>query len=171
MGRLINLVTSVGALLGSLANVQEASEPRLTPSQQTATAVAKLRLKAANVDTADLSKLFSVLRDPKKKAALALSKNQFELASRLEQLTRDIIKAWLLRELDSVPPPPTEAQLGRLSEYGDRVCSSGRRPLRSDCTRGDIDAGATEGLRGSDRTQARTAYSWAVWFTARADTR
>jgi hypothetical protein len=121
MSSLVDLATAVGVLLGSMACVQEPSETKSAPAQKKAALLAKLKAKAAKEESAELSKLFSVLRDPKKTAALGLSKNQVELAGRLEQLTRDIIKAWLLRELDSGPPPSTDAQLERLSEHRDRV--------------------------------------------------
>jgi hypothetical protein len=121
MSSLVDLATAVGVLLGSMACVQEPSETKSAPPQKKAALLAKLKAKAAKEESAELSKLFSVLRDPKKTAALGLSKDQVELAGRLEQLARDIIKAWLLRELDSGPPPSTDAQLERLSEHRDRV--------------------------------------------------
>jgi hypothetical protein len=80
--------------------------------------VEKLRAEAAKVGGAKLSPLFAALADPKNAKEVLLSPGQADLARRLEDLSRDVIKAWLLRDLDADPSPTPAVLSQRLSESG-----------------------------------------------------
>ena len=73
------------------------------------------------MSTAELSPLFTTLADPDDKTELHLSDQQRDLARQLDELTRDLIRAWLIRDLDADHPPKLALLSERLSERGDRL--------------------------------------------------
>jgi hypothetical protein len=114
----------VGTLLALSANAQDSRKSASQPQGQPSAVVARLRDEAAKVGTGKFSELFWALSERKIRAELGLSAQQDDLVGRLEKLTRDVIKAWLLRDLDATPPPPPDVLAARLSPRGDRVRAS-----------------------------------------------
>ncbi len=121
MKSLVKLAMIVGAFLALSANGQESRQPKPGLRGSPSAIVLKLRREAAKMATAGLSELFSALSDKEIRAELKLSEEQADLAGRLETLTRDVIKAWLLRDLDATPAPPPDVLENRLSDRGDRL--------------------------------------------------
>jgi hypothetical protein len=105
----------------STANAQENRPSTSRPPGSSLTVIAKLRAEAAKLDSARVSELFSVLPQGTIRAQLKLSSEQVTLMDRLERLTRDIIKGWLLRDLDATPVQSSEVLAERLSDTGDRI--------------------------------------------------
>ncbi len=83
--------------------------------------IAILRAEASRFNPTKSSKLLGDLGNSDVTKRLALSGEQVELARRLIELTRDIIRAWLLRDLEAVPPPPVTVLAERLSDRGVRL--------------------------------------------------
>jgi hypothetical protein len=91
---------------------------------------AKLRLEASRVETGYLSKLFESIIDHDSKKLLVISEAQAELAGKLAQLMRDLIRAWLVRDLEKDPPPAkTElaARLAAAEEFRESVATHARQ--------------------------------------------
>ena len=109
------------SLLGIAPADIGAAEPPEKAAKSSAEVAAKLRIQAEKNDTADISKVFSALRVPKNLEKIGLTREQTRVLTELEKLTRDVIKAWLLRGLDASPLPPADELLDRLSEKGERV--------------------------------------------------
>jgi len=105
---------------------------------------ARLRAEAAHLETGHASELLAALSDRDTVASLRLSKTQVELAARLDQLARDIQRAWLVRGLDRQPSPPAAEMAERLSERG--------RRLRTGVVR-QAEAIALEGVLEPDQTR------------------
>ena len=125
MRSLVKLGMMLGTFLATLlalnGNAQESQQPATRSRESASPVIPKLRDEAAKMGTARFSKLFSALSDKKIRAELRLTAEQADLAGRLEKLTRDVIKAWLLRDLDATPPPSADVLSQRLSERGDRL--------------------------------------------------
>jgi len=92
------------------------SVPQGSPSELSA----RLRDEATRMGTAKLSPLFTILADPNQRRELRLSEQQLDFARQLEAVTRDIIRAWLIRDLDEVPHPPGSELARRIGEQGER---------------------------------------------------
>jgi hypothetical protein len=120
MKSLMTLAMISGTVLALSAKGQESGQPTRGPQRSPSAVTLKLRREAAKVATANFSQLFSALSDGKIRPALKLSARQADLADRLEKLTRDVVSAWLLRDLDATPPPPDVLE-ERLSARGDRL--------------------------------------------------
>jgi hypothetical protein len=114
------MMTLAAVTLGMTVRAQEVRAAQSVPRRAPAI-VARLRSEAAKITSAPLSPLFSAIADPKNREQLLLSAEQNDLARQLDALTRDIIKAWLLRDLDADPPPTTAALAERVSAAGDRL--------------------------------------------------
>lgn len=78
----------------------------------------ELRSEASRVDMTKSSKLMADLADVRVANRLGLSKEQREHVRRLDGLACDIIRAWLLRDLDKSPPPSATILAERLSDRG-----------------------------------------------------
>lgn len=79
------------------------------------TLVLKLKQEAGKLDGPGVSPLFLALTDAKARSSLDLTDRQCDLAGRLDELTRDVLKAWLLRDLDAAIPPSLDVLEQRLS--------------------------------------------------------
>ncbi len=121
MSSLVRLAMIFGALLPATAIAQESRRPASRPPDSPATVTRKLRAEAAATDTGKNSRVFSALSEPRARSELKLSAPQIGMVTQLEKLTRDVIRAWLLRGLDATPPPPPDVLAERLSERGDRL--------------------------------------------------
>jgi hypothetical protein len=99
---------------------QEAKDSR-PQADSAGVLAAKLRRAAKNAENAELSKLFTLISDPQRRAAIGLSGRQVELGGRLEKLTGETIKLWLLQGLDSNPAPAPGVLAARLSDGGERL--------------------------------------------------
>jgi hypothetical protein len=113
------VILTMTTTVTSPAGAQEALKRESSPPRSVAEFSAALRAEASNVDMAKYSKLFADLADVQTGEKLALSADQSKLVRNLNELTRDIIRAWLLRYLDAVPPPPATILAERLSDRGD----------------------------------------------------
>lgn len=109
------------ALLPLVAHAQDARPAASERRSADSAVVRKLRDDASRLDTAPLSHLFSALSAAKGGVEPPATTQQRDLAGRLEKLTRDVIRAWLLRDLDTSPLPPLEVLEQRLSGQGERL--------------------------------------------------
>jgi hypothetical protein len=116
----IGIHALVGISLGMTVHAQDASVNK-SASHRTPSMAARLKAEAAKMDTAEISPLFKALVDPKNSRDLRLSPEQLDLVRRLEELTSDVIKAWLLRDLDARAPTAPAALSERLAEGGKRL--------------------------------------------------
>jgi hypothetical protein len=121
MKSFVTLAMMFGTFLALTANAQEGRQRAKGALGSPSGVILTLRREAAKTATARFSQLFSALSEEKIRAELKLSAEQADLEGRLEKLTRDIIRAWLLRDLDATPPPPPDVLGERLSERGDRL--------------------------------------------------
>ncbi len=117
----VKIVVVASIALGAAARAQGVREAQSAPGRSAAALVARLKGEAEKMKTAKLSQLFSALAEPRIRAELRLSAEQIGLSRQLDELTRDIIKAWLIRSLDTDQPPPPAALSERLSQPGDRL--------------------------------------------------
>jgi hypothetical protein len=85
---------------------------------------AKAKAEAAKIANAEFSPLFTAIADPKKQREILLAPEQVDLARSVEKLIRDVIKAWLTRDLDKIPLPPAHVLTDRLRQGGERVKDS-----------------------------------------------
>ena len=113
------LALAVTGLTGGLGRAQDPVDRKLPP-QSVAELSAQLRTEATKLKAVTPSKLFADLGDAEIAKKLAVSGEQRNLAGRLGELTRDLIRAWLLRDLEAVPPPPATVLAERLSKRGER---------------------------------------------------
>lgn len=90
-------------------------------SRPSASVTSKLRAEANKTTDAELSKLFTWLEDVKNREHIGLSTSQVDLIRQLNSLARDVIRAWLLRDLDAKPVPAASVLEERLSERGVRL--------------------------------------------------
>ncbi|MHC5539470.1 hypothetical protein ACYOEI_14730 [Singulisphaera rosea] len=93
----------------------------VSASRSLSSVTSKLRAEAKKTTEAELSKLFTWLEDVKNQEHIGLSKSQVELIRQFKTLTRDIIRAWLLRDLDAKTAPAASILEERLSERGVRL--------------------------------------------------
>ncbi len=107
-------------LAGAPGRAQDSGDRKAAPPQSVAKLSAELRTEAAKLAAVSRSKLFADLGDVEVAKKLALSAEQRDQAGRLDELTRDVIRAWLLRDLDAMPPPPVAVLAARLSDRGER---------------------------------------------------
>ncbi len=114
------LVFAVIGLTGARGHAQDPVD-RKAPPPSVAKLSAALRAEASKLTAVSPSKLFADLDDVEIAKKLALSGEQRNLAGRLDELTRDVIRAWLLRDLGAAPPLSTTVLAERLSDRGERL--------------------------------------------------
>jgi hypothetical protein len=117
----IELVVFLGFVYCSTADAQDKRKNQPTPQELTSRLKAQLKAESSKIESAELSRLFTALADPNKKGEFRLSKQQVDRVHELDVLTRDVIRAWLVRDLDAEPPPTLTALAARLSETGNRL--------------------------------------------------
>ncbi len=76
---------------------------------------ARLRAEADSIDVATLSPLFRAILAPGRDAKWPLSAKEVTLTRQCGELTRDILRSWLVRDLDAEPPPSVEVLADRLA--------------------------------------------------------
>jgi hypothetical protein len=114
------VVFSVGSAMLALDGQIGPADRKVPPGQSVAKLSAALRAEAAKLAGVSRSKLFADLGDVEIAKKLGLSAEQREQAGRLDELTRDVIRAWLLRDLEAMPPPSATVLAARLSDRGER---------------------------------------------------
>jgi hypothetical protein len=114
------IAAAIGVVIGANARAQELPAKGSVP-HRAPPIFATLKAEATKVGTSSVSPLFAAIADPNISRDLLLSSEQKELVRRLHELTRDVIKAWLLRGLDSDPAPAPAVLVERLAESGDRL--------------------------------------------------
>jgi hypothetical protein len=120
MRLIIRISMLIGFSVGTSVHSQEVGVNE-SASHRPPSMVARLKAEAAKMETAEISPLFKALVDPKNSRDLCLSPEQLDLVRRLEELTRHVIKAWLLRDLDARAPTTPAALSERLAEGGKRL--------------------------------------------------
>ncbi len=83
--------------------------------------IAELKAEAARLERGSISDVFADLGNPGEIGRLRLSAEQADLARRLDEAARAVVRAWLLRGLDSGTPPSTAELAERLGEPGGRL--------------------------------------------------
>ena len=83
--------------------------------------IAELKAEAARLERGSISDVFADLGNPGEIGRLRLSAEQADLARRLDQAALAVVRAWLLRGLDSGTPPLTAELAERLGEPGGRL--------------------------------------------------
>jgi hypothetical protein len=136
----------VGILVGVAVHAKE-TPPADSVSPDPSAIVARLKTEATKVDSFKMSPVFSMLRGRKDARNLRLSTEQSDLVRRLGELTSDIIRAWMVRDLDADLLPTATDLAVRLSDSGPR--------LRDRLIAG-AEAIALEGILNSE--QARCAF-------------
>jgi len=121
MRLLVTFAAFAGAPFGLSARAQDVFRAETAQRSSPAALVIKIKNEAAKVESAKLSRLFTAVASPEIQKELGLDRKQIDLARQLEQMTREIIKDWLLRGLDTNPPPLPAVLTERLSERGDRL--------------------------------------------------
>jgi hypothetical protein len=102
-----------------------------------------LKREAAKFSPRDSSRLLADLADVEVAKRLAFSPEQRELLVSVEELTRDIYRAWLLRDLDADPRPSATELAGRLAH---------REQVRSRLL-GHVDAIVLEGVLSPEQAR------------------
>jgi hypothetical protein len=102
------------------ASAQDGSKPGSSP-ETIDTLAAKLRTEAAQFDSGPASPLFRAVVAGNNHDLPSLLDEQKVMARRLDSLTRTIIRAWLLRDLESDLAPSRAELADRLSENGKEV--------------------------------------------------
>ncbi len=115
------LVLATAASFSAPALAQSTSDAQSAPSESVSRLSAALRAEASKPLPVESRRLFADLTDPKVANDLGLSGEQRELAGRLDDLTRELIGAWLRRDLQAVPLPRAAVLAERLSERGVRL--------------------------------------------------
>jgi hypothetical protein len=82
--------------------------------------IAKIQAEAATLTKGPVSGVFDTLTSDVGKASLRLTKEQLEFSRRLEELVRAILKAGLIRGLDTRPLPSATELATRLDEVNKR---------------------------------------------------
>ncbi len=85
---------------------------------------ARLKAEAARVERGHVSDLFAALMESNSERSHGMSREQAELTGRLEETTRAILRAWLLRGLDEQPALSPRELADRISEPGQQVRQS-----------------------------------------------
>ena len=138
------LVFALIGLAGEPGHAQDSVDGK-PPPQSVAMLTAELRVEASKLTAVSPSKLFADLGGVNIARKLALSGEQGKLAGRLDELTRDVIRGWLLRDLKAVPPPPATGLAERPSDRGERF----RARLVA-----DAESIALEGILNSDQARS-----------------
>jgi hypothetical protein len=154
MRRWIALLSVVTATASS-ARAQEAVNGEMSVSRSAPEFLALIRAEALRVDATKNSKLFRALDDARLVEKLGLSPEQVGMVRCLRELTRDIFRAWLLRDLDAVPPPPPAVLAQRLSRQGDVVRDRLVAYAESMALEGILDPAQTGLWRGASGQRAQ----------------
>ena len=101
-----------------LPDSPKSTAPRSADQLRTA-----VKARASSFTLQKYSKLFADLAEPEVAKKLAISPEQSALIRRVDELTRDAFRAWLERDLETVPPPAATDLEGRLSDRGDHLRS------------------------------------------------
>jgi len=117
----LTFVALAGSSLALSARAQDDPRPETAPQRSPAVLLVKIQHEAAKVKSAKLSRLFTAVASPEIQKDLGLNRTQIDLAGQLAEITREIIKDWLLRGLDANPPPLPAVLAERLSGRGDRL--------------------------------------------------
>ncbi len=117
----VTFAALTGAALALSAYAQDGPRPGTTQERAPAVFIEKIKKEAAQIESAKLSLLFTAAAGPEIHKELGLDQKQIDLVRRLEKLTREITRDWLLRGLDADPPPLPAILAERLSERGDRL--------------------------------------------------
>ncbi len=140
------LVFAVIGLAGARGRAQDPVD-RKAPPPSVAKLSAALRAEASKLTAVSSSKLFADLADAEIAKKLALSGEQRDLAGRLVELTRDVIRAWLVRDLEAVPAPSAAVLAERLSESGERARARVVAHAESIALEGILDPGQARSWR------------------------
>jgi hypothetical protein len=120
MRSMTRMVVASGLLFTATALAQNPPTPNVA-TKRAASFAARLKDQASKTSLAKLSPPFKALDDAKDRPDLRLSSEQVNLVGQLGELTCDIVKTWLLRDLDADPPPTPATLSERLSAGGDRL--------------------------------------------------
>ena len=126
---------------------------KLNPKTEVALAGA-LRAEAAKVDIKKYSKLFADLADAKVTQTLELSDEQLGLARCLGELSGDIIRAWMLRDLDAPSLPSKEVLNDRLGKSGDNFRAHLAAYAEAFALEGVLDSDQSRRWRGTNGRRA-----------------
>jgi hypothetical protein len=116
----MNLVRGF-VLFSSLFAVALLVGSRPTAGASDAELLAKVWAEADRLEKEPASELFGTLTSEEGKASFRLTKEQVDFSGRLDELTRAILKAMLLRGLDGKTPLPSAVLSERLGEAGKQL--------------------------------------------------
>jgi hypothetical protein len=123
----MRIVAQIGLMIGlitSTAFSQQPSSKRIDPQESQESINRRLEVEAEKIDKIEVSPLFTAITGPAVDPALRLHSDQINLVRKLESLSREIVRVWLLRDLDSNPLPTVGHLELRLTDEGVKLRES-----------------------------------------------
>jgi hypothetical protein len=145
-GTAVVLGAILSVVVATVAFSQDSGNPKNVPDG--APIAAKIKADASKLLRTRVSPVIDLIIREDANRVVSLTTEQLALVHRLQDLTRAILSSWLLRDLDSVPPPsPAELEfrVANFSRVRDRIC-------------GEVEAIVYEGILDSEEGRTvRTA--------------